>query len=233
MTRSVRPDRLWNLVDVAAEVFIAQGYRRTQMEDVADALGVAKGTVYGCVESKAALFDAAVTFADDPQLLPGPETLPLRTPPPGATLAKLRLRLAEGVRDLTLAAALKSGRPDHPAAEFSAIVHDLYRRLGRNRRTIKIVDRCALDQPELAALWFGEGRQIQQAALARYLEGRISEGLLRPLPNTEIAARVMLETIVFWAVHRHWDPEPQKVSEDQIPSVLADLLLHGLAREHM
>lgn len=163
----------------------------------------------------------------------GRKSLPLQTPPPGATLAKLRLRLAEGVRDSTLAAALKSGRPDHSAAEFSAIVHDLYRKLERNRRSIKIVDRCALDQPDLAALWFGEGRQVQQAALARYLERRISEGGLRPLPNTEIAARVMLETIVFWAVHRHWDPEPQKVSEDQISSVLADLLLHGLARERM
>ncbi len=228
MVRSAPPDRLRHLIDVAAEVFIAQGYRRTQMEDVADALGVAKGTIYGCVQSKEALFDAAVSFADDLGSLPSPESLPLQTPPPGATLAKLRLRLVEGAQDLELAAALIRERPSDPAAEISAIVHDLYRRLDHNRRTIKIVDRCAVDQPELAALWFGEGRWMQQRALVQYLECRISEGLLRRLPNTEVAARVMLETIVFWAVHREWDPEPQKVNEDEIPSVLVDLLLHGL-----
>lgn len=231
MARSVPPDRLWRLVDVAAEVFIAQGYRRTQMDDVAEALSVAKGTVYACVESKAALFDAAVSFADNPELLPGPEALPLRTPPDGATLEKLRARLAEGVRDLELARALKRGPPGDPAAEFSAIARDLYQRLARNRRSIKIVDRCAAEQPKLAALWFGEGRGVQLHVLTQVLERRIAQGVLRPLPDVAVAARVVLETIVFWAVHRHWDPQPQQVAEDQLPSVLVDLLLRGLAPE--
>lgn len=35
-----------NLIDAATGVFIAQGYRRTQMSDIAEAMGLAKGTVY-------------------------------------------------------------------------------------------------------------------------------------------------------------------------------------------
>ena len=55
MARSIPVGRLEHLVDCATSVFIDQGYRRTQMADVADALGVAKGTLYLYVESKEAL----------------------------------------------------------------------------------------------------------------------------------------------------------------------------------
>jgi hypothetical protein len=60
--------------------------------------------------------------------------------------------------------------------------------------------------PELAALWFGGARGGLIANLARYLEDRARRGKLRSLPDTAVAARFVIETVVFWAVHRHWDP---------------------------
>jgi AcrR family transcriptional regulator len=48
----------------ATEVFIERGYKDTQMDDIAAALGVAKGTVYVYVESKEALFDLVARCAD-------------------------------------------------------------------------------------------------------------------------------------------------------------------------
>ena len=56
MPRAIPSDRLSQLIAAATQVFIAQGYRRTQIEDVAQALGVAKGTIYGSVESKEAQY---------------------------------------------------------------------------------------------------------------------------------------------------------------------------------
>ncbi|MFO1186321.1 MAG: helix-turn-helix domain-containing protein [Alphaproteobacteria bacterium] len=231
MARPLPTNRLTDLVDVAAEVFIAHGYRRTQMEMVAEALGIAKGSLYAYVESKDALFEAALLYADRLEQLPGPAALPLSAPPMGTTIATIKRRLAEEADGLELVAALSRPCPRNPRAEFSAIVADLYVRLARNRRGIKILDRSALDQSELAAAWFGEGRQTHLAALSRYLETRSTQGCLRVLPNTAVAARVVLETIVFWAVHRHWDPAPQAVREDEIPAVLTDLLLNGLEKE--
>jgi AcrR family transcriptional regulator len=61
------------LIEVATQTFVARGYRLTQMSDVAEALGVAKGTLYGYVESKEALFDAAVRLADGQGTLPEPD----------------------------------------------------------------------------------------------------------------------------------------------------------------
>ena len=81
MARAIPENRLKELLACATSVFIAQGYRRTQIADVARALGVAKGTVYLYVESKQALFAAALRYADGESpsvselelLIPAPE----------------------------------------------------------------------------------------------------------------------------------------------------------------
>ena len=219
------------LIEVSTEVFIRDGYRRAQMEDVATALGIAKGTLYGYVEGKAALFDLVVRCADGQEPPPEPAALPLPTPAPGATVAAVQARLVREVENLELFAAL--GRPEHPdpRLELSVIVRDLYARMSRNRRGIKLVDRSAQDQPELAEIWFGRGRWGQHAALVAYLEQRIEKGLLRPVPSTQVAARAILETIAFWAVHRHWDPSPQVIDETTVEATLVGLTLFGLAKE--
>lgn len=229
MPRAILPERIKRLIDAATDVFIAEGYRRAQMDDVAGAFGVAKGTLYGYVESKAALFDAAVRCADGHESLPEPSVLPLRTPKAGSTVASVQARLLKDVSDLELIAALGRQSPADPGAELASIVRDLYLRMSRNRRGIKLVDRCARDQPELAAVWFGQGRWGQHTALVQYLELRSAKGLLRRPPSTQVAARAVLETVAFWAVHRHWDPSPQEVSEADVAATVIDLILRGLA----
>jgi AcrR family transcriptional regulator len=230
MVRSIPAGRLAQLIEAATRVFIAEGYRRTQMEDVASALGIAKGTVYGYVESKAALFDAALLYADGHDTLPDASALPLRVAPEGSA-AVVRKRLEREVGGLELLAALGRNAPEDVGAELAEIIRDLYRRMERNRHAIKLVDRCALDHPELAAVWFGQGRWAQHAALVAYLDKRMSSGQLRPVPSTSVAARFLLETIAFWAVHRHWDPSPQAVSDEEVERTLVQVLLQGLTKE--
>ncbi len=231
MPRLIAPDRFEQLIRCATDLFIADGYRRAQMEDVAQALGVAKGTLYGYVDGKATLFDACVRCADGHEPLPEPSRLPLQAPKPGSTVASVQARLLKEVSDLELLAALTRNVSSGAADELKSIISDLYTRMSRNRFGIKLVDRCAKDQPELAAVWFGQGRSGQNLALAQYLELRAAKGLLRRVPNTQVAARTVLETIAFWAVHRHWDPSPQSVDEASVQAAVVDQLLHGLIRE--
>lgn len=231
MPRVIPSDRLSQLITVATQVFIAQGYRRTQIDDIAQALGVAKGTIYGSVQSKEALFDAGLRYADGREPLPDISALPLPTPEPGSTVAWLRARLAEEVRDLELLAALQRTRVRDPREELAAVLRDLYVRMERNRRGIKLVDRCALDQPELADAWYGDGRWAQHAALAEYLARRIAKGRLRRVGNTAVAARLLLETVAFWAVHRHWDPSPQQIAEADVQPTVIDMLVRSLEKE--
>ena len=231
MARKTPPDRLPHLIACATTVFIDQGYRRTQMDEVAAALGVAKGTLYLYVESKEALFDLVVRCADAEPPLPQFGPLPLPTPKPGVTLDYVRERLAQNQTLPALTAALARQRVRDARTELAAILAELYDTLARNRHGIKLLDRSAQDLPELAALWFDSARGGLIATLAHYLEARIQRKLLQPLPDAAVTARLVIEALSFWAVHRHWDPRPQVVEETVARDTVIQFILNALGKE--
>jgi len=233
MSRPIPPDRLDRLVDAATRIFVEQGYRRTQMADVADALGVAKGTLYLYVESKEALFDLVVRLADAPRPLRPPATLPLRTPKRGATLRYVRQQLAAGGELPALAAAvLTRKRPTDNRAELREILEQIYDVLARHRHGIELIDRSARDQPELAALWFEGSRSGLVGLLVQYVRRRIAQQAFRPVPDVEAGARLIVETLAWWAVHRHWDSHPQVVDDDIAMATATTFIVNALIREN-
>jgi AcrR family transcriptional regulator len=231
MTRTIPPGRFQQLVDCATHVFIERGYAHTQMADVAAAMGIAKGTLYLYVESKEALFDLVVRSADAEQPFTTPLKLPLSTPRAGATLQHVRNRVAKQPPLPALLAALGRKRVADPRAELTEIVREMYHTLSTNRRAIKLMDRSAQFHPELAAVWFTGARGALLEALATYLESRIRLKLFRAVPDTVLAARVILETIVTWAVHRHWDPSPQPIDSQVAEDTVVQFIVGGLMKE--
>jgi AcrR family transcriptional regulator len=231
MARRVPEDRLEQLVDCATRVFIEQGYARTQMADVAAALGVAKGTVYLYVESKEALFDLVARYADATRPFEKKPPLPVRTPKPGATVSYVRERLVQSQVPPTLTRALSRQRVADVRAELEAIVRELYDTLASNRRGIKLLDRSARDFPELAGLWFEGARGGLITVLTQYLEDRKRRKVLQAFPDAVVAARLVIETVVFWAVHRHWDPHPQTVEEAVAKETVVRFIVGALTKE--
>lgn len=227
MPRAIPKERFHDLIEAATAVFLEQGYRRTQMADVAARMGVAKGTVYLYVESKEALFHAVVRHADRREQLALPDSLPVPTPPPGATLEEVRKRVTEAGLPV-LAEALARHRVLDVRAELEAIVREMYALLARHRVGIKLLDRCSHDHPELAAVWYGAGREGVRDLLRRYLEDRIRRRRIAPVEDSTVTARVVLETAVFWAVHRHWDPSPQVVDEDVAERAVIEFVVRAL-----
>lgn len=231
MARKIPADRFERLIKAATAVFIRNGLRRTQMSDVATELGVSAGTLYRYVDSKEALFDAAVRFCDKPpEELPAISELPWPTPGEGETAAYLLERLDSETRDQQLRPARISRNPD-VAAELRAICRELYRMLQGNKVLVKLVDRCAGDRPDLSEVWFYLGRLFQAGMLEDYLVLQQGNPGLRQLPAPSVAARLILETLAFWALHRHWDPSPQRFDEAELEEQVLDLVLHGVVRE--
>jgi AcrR family transcriptional regulator len=231
MARAIPEDRFHTLIEAATAVFVEQGYRRTQIADVAARMGVAKGSVYTYVESKEALFDCALRHADSPDPIQLPDTLPVPTPLPGSTLETVRKRVAGGAAMPALSAALSRKRVTDVRVELETILGELYDTLARHRTAIKLLDRCAHDYPELAKVWLREGRERALSLLARYLEDRARRGRLRRFEDGAIAARIVLETVVFWAVHRHWDPHPQTVDESLAKDTVLRIIVGALVKE--
>jgi AcrR family transcriptional regulator len=205
MARKRPESGLDDLVGAAASVFSSHGFRRTQMAEIAKAMGVSAGTLYGYVESKEALFDLTVqrAFLDEPP--PAPE-LPVRTPARDEVIAHVRARMANA-RSPSLSAALRRGAPaDGDArAELETILREVYGFLYDNRRGLALIERAAVDRPELAAVYFEQGRAGLLGRLERYLASRIEGGFFEPVPDVPVAARLLLETIAWFARHRHDD----------------------------
>ncbi|MBY0275763.1 TetR/AcrR family transcriptional regulator [Candidatus Binatia bacterium] len=231
MARQIPDDRLAQLIDAATRVFIEQGYRRTQMADVAAALGVAKGTLYLYVESKEALFDLVCRYADQPRAAPSDVSFPVRSPKAGETLRYVRDELGrhQGVPALTTALSRK--RTDTVATEVATVVGELYDQLAANRRRIKLIDKSARDYPELAKLWFEGARAGFLELFADYLKARIARGLIGRVPDVAATARLVLETTVFWAVHRHFDSRPEEVPENLARETVVQFVVRALTNK--
>jgi AcrR family transcriptional regulator len=231
VARRIPAHRFDDLIRTATEVFIAQGYRRTQMADVAASLGVAKGTLYGYVESKEALFQLAARYSDHPGPVEPPAALPVPTPKPGEILRLLQERLAEEGALPILNAALKRRRVRDVRAELEAVLRELYAVMERNHRGIELIDRCALDHPELAEQWQMAGREASRGGLAAYLDARIRSKQLRPLRDTRVVARLVIETLTTWTVHIKWDRWPQQFEGREVEETVIRFLLHGLLQD--
>lgn len=236
MARSIPPDRLAAVIDAAVGAFVAHGYRRTQMQDVADVLGLAKGTLYGYAATKEALFAAAIRYGDGLEPLPDAGNLPLPAPATGALAALVAERLAAEVPDLALTKAIARKRLPRTTGEtereLSGIVTDLYARLSRNRVAIKLVDRCAPELPELGRVWSDTGRGAQMSGMQAYLDSRQRAGLIALPGPVEIVARTTVEICVLWAIHCRFDPaplaSPSSPDEESIAATLAAMITRSM-----
>src|SRR5512145_2032307 len=122
MPRSIPESRFQDLLDAATAVFLEQGYRLTQVADVAARMGLSKGSLYTYVESKEALFDCVLRHADRPDRIELPATLPVATPSPGETLEVLQRRLAREGGLPALEAALVRTRVTDVNAELGLVL---------------------------------------------------------------------------------------------------------------
>jgi AcrR family transcriptional regulator len=226
-------DRFTAVVDAAAQVFITHGYQRAQMQDVADALGLAKGTLYGYARSKAALFAAAIRYADGREPLPDPADLPVPPPADGETAQLVTGRLAAVVADLELTRLPADPGAGHQT-DLGAVVTDLYGRLAEHRTGIKLVDRCAPELPELATVWFGAGRHALVVTLADHLTRSERAGTLALPGPAPLVSRTIIELCTLWAVHCHFDAAPaaaqaSPVDDAAVAAMLATLITRGTA----
>lgn len=196
----------------ATGVFGRLGYRGTRTADVAAKAGVSAGSLFTYVESKEALFHLVFLYCLD--LLPDDPELPLATPEPGETVA-LFARALDQTPLSHVQAALATGEPVDVAKELREIVEELYDTVERYWSLLAVVERCAAEVPELEALWFGGSRAGAYANLAEYLRRRTARGLLRPVPDATMAARLVVEMVAWSAWHRREAERDAALYDDQ------------------
>ena len=227
MPRTRPPDRLDQLADAALTVFGRTGFRLAQVDDIAAEMSVAKGTVYGYVTSKEALFALALESVMHPGALP-PRPLPIAAPGEAELLARVRDRIAELGALPALQTALARRGPADAGRELTGILDELWEMLAATRRGADMIERSARDWPELAEVFYVGFRRQLIASLASYLEQGARRGELRPVEYPEVTARFVLESVVWFASHRHGDPDSAGISDDMARPAVTRLLITAL-----
>jgi len=210
VVRTLSGRKLASIADAATEEFGRVGYRRTRTADVARRAGIASGSVFTYVQSKEALFH--LVFVNGFGRLDD-VALPLATPSAGETVALIEQELRR-IPTPNLRSALAVDEPPDVLAELRGIVEERYAILERHWRVLRVIERCAVDIPELEAFYFGNLRVGYFSQLTRYLDRRASTGHLRAMPDAAAATRVVSETITWFAWHRREGRDARLYDDD-------------------
>lgn len=203
---------LSDLLEAATKVFSAKGYRQTQMSDIAREMGVSQGTLYNYVKSKEALFLLVCEhgFSDGP--IEPPDEPPIAPPSFEAMLQRIREQMST-LRLDALSAALRTKHVADARMELEGVLREFYSLIERTRHGFDLVERSALDVPEMAQMLFVESRRKGVGAFKRYLISRIESGHFKAVPDAATAARFIIETVTWFARHRHNTPDSQMISD--------------------
>ena len=226
MKRPSQQDRLAEIAAAATRIFGRLGYRRAQMAGVAADAGLSAGAIYTYVESKEALFHLvfAVGFGELGDQLP---ELPVATPSSDETIRLIGKGLRRSAATPRLREALDEDAPIDLRAELAAIIEERYAMMERIWPLLAVIERSAVDLPELEALYFQRGRRGQLAQLTRYIEQRMRAGHFQTMTDPSVAARVIVETVTWFAWHRRDDRDADAYDDRRARTTIIELLCNA------
>ena len=217
------------MAGAATKVFGRFGYRGTRTADVAAAAGMTSGSIFTYVESKEALLHL-VFLSGFGHLDDGVPTLPLPTPAPGATV-ELIARSLRNVPAPLLRAALAEHDPAEVRRELHGIIEERYTIMERLWPVLAVIERCAVDVPGLEDFYYARARVGYFGRLAQYLERRAAAGYLRSMPSAEVAARVVSESISWFAWHRREGRDALLYDDDTTRATVTEFVCAALLLE--
>jgi AcrR family transcriptional regulator len=226
-------ERFPEVIGAAVRVFTRDGYRAARMSDVAREAGMSEAALYRYVDSKEGLFVLAIKHAlllEPTEAVPGGMAgdFPLKPPPLEQALKDVREFVADELPFGSLAEAMRVPDPADPAAELESIMRELFSLESQTREAADMIERSARELPELADLLNSGLRSPVLAVLAQYLESRAKTGKLRSTPDTTATARLVLETLTWFARHRFSDPYGAAIPDRLAEDTAIDALLHAL-----
>ena len=226
MVRTRPPRRLEEIVEAATRVFLAKGYRRARMDEIAREANVSPGLLYSYAAGKEALFQLAQLRELGVEI--SNVELPVPKPSQGEIDAVAKRAFKELAAVPALEAALRTESTADVRAEVAAIVTEHYVRLHQYRRFVRLAERSALDWPEMAERFYARGRQPHVRRLGKYIAMRVASGDLAPVPDPEVAARFVIETVAWFANHRYGDHDGAQIPDDIAQATVVQLVTAGL-----
>jgi AcrR family transcriptional regulator len=228
MARVKQEARLESVARAATQVFGRVGYQRTRTADVAAAAGMSAGSLFTYVQTKDALFHLVFLYGFG-HLGEAP-SLPVLDTNPKETVALIEKEL-RAVSAPELRAAMKRTDPPDVTEELRAVVTERYEIVERLWPMLAVIERCAVDIPELEAFYWGGVRAAHLRQLERYIDTRTRAGYFRALPDAPTTARVITESIAWFAWHRREGRAANDYDDDVARETVIEFAVAALVPE--
>ena len=224
--------QLEKIIESSIGVFSARGYRQAQMSHIAQEAGVAPGTLYLYFESKESLFNFLLRHIFSGKQNLDAISIPIKSSSWGFGITSAKDVFVSSKLSAVIEDAIREREVRDIRNEFEEIVRTLFSTMATYRHGITILLQSSLNWPELADFYVSIIKHLVEA-LTVYLDNRIDRGLIRKVPNVSASARFILDTIAWFAVHRHRAMHQTVVSEVVAEETVVDALVNAFIPEHL
>ncbi|HWQ31243.1 MAG TPA: TetR/AcrR family transcriptional regulator [Blastocatellia bacterium] len=197
-TRLSAAERRRQIVTVAAELFSSRGFSGTTMKEIAEGAGISQAIIFRHFPSKEALYSAILDYKVQ------------------QAAARIQAHLQEAA----------SRRDDR--AFFGLLARELLELYGRDPSLIRLLLFSALEEHELAGMYYRVmSRQVREH-VRNYIRQRIEDGVFRRI-NPPAAARAFIGMVVHHAqVSVLYKADDVRQSNRQMADCFVEIFLNGM-----
>ncbi|QBX99515.1 TetR family transcriptional regulator [Rhodophyticola sp. CCM32] len=217
------PAKLEAIARAARHVLAMNGPRLTQIADVAQAAGVAAGTVYVYISEKEALIELAILYA-------ARFDLPDAGKPVKFSAARLKQAASRALEERLDWPVLKEAalRAPPSADVLAAVLSETYDMLRREHQLITLLDSCSKENAVLERLYTKGQRSLFFRDFETCIDRLSMSGYVRRDLDIAAASRAAVEMLVWMAMRRPGDRDPPLCDDAAARSASIGFAIAGL-----
>mgnify|MGYP006305679159 CR=1 FL=1 len=213
--------RLVTVYEAAGTLFATQGYSTTQVSEIAEAAGIATGTVYALFAGKKAMLTYVLLATLDPSYFDQEIALPVQE----VSTEVLKRRLSRVLSDLFGAISRRTDEGE-PALSFSGMLSVLFDYVADYHLAFNIINSHEDVLPELGRVY---RRSVDR--LYRLMENDmriyIARGDVRDVAMPDLHIHNILEEITWWAMYVPYQAPDRKIPVAKAKAIALDVLRHA------
>lgn len=219
-------DRIKTIADAATNLFLQQGYSKTQISHIAKAAGISVGTIYLDFAGKKEIMHYILKCTIDPDFANIEQKRPV-TDEQFAGIENEILGMFQKI-NTDFDKHLKDGAAGYT---FEELISDAFDLLSKYAVGCLFIERNALDFPNLTQ-HYKECRRKFLGTMEQYLKSFIEKGMVRPIEQLDLSVTLIIEILSWWAMDRKYTSfELCNVSDELAKQVCMDNIITAYKQE--
>lgn len=213
-------ERIRAIYDASVDLFLNQGYSRTQISHIAKAVGVSVGTIYHDFTGKREIMHFILKSTIDPEFI----SREFERPITDALFDGLETEII-AVFDETADAFAENLEAAGVSYPLEQMVSDAFDLMAKYAVGCLFIEKNELDCRNLARYYRTYRKQFF-ITMAEYLKRYMEKGIVRPLKSVELTTGLMIEMLSWWAMDMRFITfEAPNITLEQAKEVCLDNII--------